>query len=176
MQEALFGGGCFWCIEPIYQMLKGVISVESGYSGGDIENPSYEEVSEGNTGHVEVIKIIFDENIISFRKLLEVFFTIHDPTTLNRQGNDAGTQYKSAIFYKDDSQKNESLDLIKRLDNSGIYNTKIVTEVALFKNFYKAENYHQDYYNKNKTYPYCSLIISSKIEKFKNRFKELLKN
>lgn len=175
MQTAILGGGCFWCTEAIYQKLKGVVSVESGYSGGVKENPTYDEVSSGKTGHAESIKIEFDENITSFEKILEVFFATHDPTTLNKQGNDVGTQYRSAIFYMDDNQKQIAEDLIKKMTDEKWFSGPIVTEVTKYKNFYKAENYHQNYYNSHKNQPYCNIIISPKLEHFADKFKGDLK-
>jgi peptide methionine sulfoxide reductase msrA/msrB len=169
------GGGCFWCIETLFMDLKGVHSVTSGYSGGKIKNVSYKEVCNGNTGHAEVIQVIYDSEIISMKEILKVFFTVHDPTTLNRQGADHGTQYRSAIFYNTDEQKNSALEIIKTLTDAKVYDAPIVTEVSPFINYYKAEDYHQNYYNNNKSQPYCSAVIQPKKEKFEKVFKELLK-
>lgn len=171
---ATFGSGCFWCSEAVFQRLKGVIKVESGYSGGRRENPSYEQVCSGATGHAEVVQVTYDPEIISFEELLEVFWKTHDPTTLNRQGADVGTQYRSVIFYYDDEQKNLAEEYKRKLDEAGIYENPIVTEISPLINFYKAEEYHQDYYNNNASQPYCSFVITPKLEKFKNVFKEKL--
>lgn len=173
METAIFAGGCFWCLEALFQKLKGVESVESGYSGGDIKNPTYEEVCTGKTGHAEVIKIEFDPSILPYDKLLEIFFEMHDPTTLNRQGNDVGTQYRSAIFYTNEKQKELAEKMMESLAPK--YSSKIVTQVKPFTAFYKAESYHQNYYNENQNQPYCSLVISPKIHKFEEKYKDLLK-
>ncbi len=169
------GGGCYWCVEAIYQQLKGVEKVVSGFSGGSIKNPSYREVCEGTTGHAEVVQIVYNPEVISFKDLLEVFFTVHDPTTLNRQGADVGTQYRSAIFYHTDEQKSIAEDIIKRLNASGAYDSPIVTEVKPFTAFYAADAYHQNYYNDNGSQPYCQLVIRPKVEKFKKVFHDKLK-
>ncbi len=174
-ETATFGGGCFWCTEAVFQRLKGVIKVESGYSGGNVPNPSYEAVCTGKTGHAECINISFDPNIISFKKLLEVFFKTHDPTSLNRQGADVGTQYRSVIFYHNEDQKSISNEVIKRLNEEKIWDRPIVTEISAFKKFYMAENYHQNYYNNNTNQGYCAFVITPKLEKFEKVFKELLK-
>lgn len=168
-------GGCFWCIEAIFEDLKGVKSVVSGYSGGKISNPSYEEVSSGNTGHAEVVQITYDTKIISLEELLEVFFTLHDPTTLNRQGADVGTQYRSAIFYHNENQKNIAQTVIKTLNTNKVFDNPIVTEVAAFTKFYKAENYHQEYYELNKEQPYCKAVIKPKMDKLQKVFSDKLK-
>ncbi len=165
------GGGCFWCVEAVYGMLDGVISAVSGYSGGTVKNPAYREVCNGTTGHAEVVEITFDKTKTSLEEILKVFFTVHDPTTLNRQGADVGTQYRSAIFYRNDEQKRIADDIIAALTKEHVYDSPIVTEVTPFKAFYKAEDYHQDYYNNNKdSNPYCSLVITPKIEKFEKVF------
>lgn len=175
LEIATLGAGCFWCVEAIFQNLKGVEKVESGYSGGEIINPSYKEVCTGRTGHAEVVQVYFDPNVISFAEILEVFFETHDPTTLNRQGADTGTQYRSAIFYHNEKQK-EVAELAKEAANeSGNWSDPIVTEISAYKNFFVAEDYHQDYYNLNGTQPYCSAVITPKVEKFKKKFKEKLK-
>lgn len=172
-KTAVFGGGCFWCTEAIFKGLKGIVSAKPGYSGGTIKNPTYEQVSTGKTGHAEATKIIFDPAVISYETLLTVFFATHDPTTLNRQGNDIGTQYRSAIFYTDDRQKEEAEKLIKKLtEESG---AKIVTEISIFKDFYQAEYYHKNYYEHHKDQPYCQLVIALKLKKLHKRFSELLK-
>lgn len=162
---ATLGGGCFWCTEAVFRRLKGVISVTSGYSGGSIDNPDYKQVSAGNSGHAEVIQIKFDPQKISFPQLLEVFWAVHDPTTLNRQGNDVGTQYRSVIFYHDTEQRLEAQKSINELKSTGRYTDKIVTEILPYKNFYTAEEYHQNFFDLNPDYPYCKLIIEPKIQK-----------
>lgn len=169
------GGGCFWCTEAVFAELKGVTKVESGYSGGTVTNPTYREVCTGETGHAEVIEITFDPQLISLKEILEVFFTVHDPTTLNRQGNDRGTQYRSVIFYRDDRQKIVARQVIKDVTAAKLWNAPIVTEVAPFKVFYKAENYHQDYFRLNGEQPYCRAIIAPKVTKFREHFREKLK-
>ncbi len=174
-EVATFGGGCYWCIEAVFQRLDGVVKSESGFSGGHVKNPSYKDVCNGTTGHAEVIQLTFDSTKISFEEILKVFFTMHDPTTLNQQGNDIGTQYRSAIFYHNENQKNSSEKIIAALNNEQVYPSPIVTEVAKFDMFYKAENYHQNYYNDNKTQGYCQYVIQPKIEKFEKVFKDKLK-
>lgn len=175
IQTATFGAGCFWCVEAVFQRLGGVISVVSGYSGGRRQNPSYEQVCSGATGHAEVCQITFDSEKISYRDLLEVFWKTHDPTTLNRQGNDAGTQYRSVIFYHNDEQKELAEKYKQELDSAGIYSNPIVTEIVPFKEFFKAEDYHQNYYNENSNQPYCSFVITPKLEKFTKVFHSKLK-
>ncbi len=175
LATATFGNGCFWCTEAIFQNLKGVQSVISGYSGGKVVNPTYEQVCSGTTGHAEAIQINYDSSQISYAELLEVFWKTHDPTTLNRQGNDVGTQYRSAVFYHDDEQKNLAEKYKKELDASGAFDAPIVTEVTAYSNFYKAENYHQNYYNSHGMAPYCMFVIRPKVEKFKKVFKDKLK-
>jgi methionine-S-sulfoxide reductase len=170
------GGGCFWCVEAVYQMLDGVIKVESGYSGGTIKNPSYKEVCTGSTGHAEVVQITYDKTKTSIDEILKVFFTVHDPTSLNRQGADVGTQYRSVIFYRNDNQRNIARSIIDDLNNNHVYSKPIVTELEPFKSFYKAEDYHQDYYNQNKEAPYCRMVIQPKLEKFEKIFKDRLKD
>lgn len=174
-EVATFGSGCFWCTEAIFLRVKGVIKVESGYSGGNVPNPTYEAVCTGKTGHAEVCQITFDPSIISFTYLLEVFFKTHDPTTLNRQGADVGTQYRSVIFYHTEEQKNTSENIITQLNQEKIWDNKIVTEISPFKKFYKAEEYHQNYYSRNEYQPYCSFVITPKIEKFEKVFSDKLK-
>lgn len=171
---AIFAGGCFWCTEALLKGLKGVISAEPGYIGGQIENPTYDQVCNGNTGHAEAVKIEFDPSIITFGELLSVFFNTHDPTTLNRQGNDVGTQYRSAIFYTSEEQKKEADDLIKMLNESGAYDAKVVTEVTPATTFYVAEDYHKDYYERNKDKTYCQIIIAPKLAKLQEKYHELL--
>jgi peptide-methionine (S)-S-oxide reductase len=172
---ATFGAGCFWCVEAIFQELNGVEKVVSGYMGGDIINPTYKEVCSGLTGHAEVCQITYDPNIISFDELLEVFWQTHNPTTLNRQGADVGTQYRSAIFYHTNEQKKLAEKYKAKLDESGAWDNPIVTEISAVSKFYKAENYHQDYFNNNSNQPYCSFVIKPKIEKFKKAFDKKLK-
>lgn len=173
--QAVFGAGCFWCVEAIFQNLKGVESVESGYSGGEIKNPSYKEVCMGVTGHAEVVKVTFNPEVISYKKLLEVFFQTHDPTTLNKQGADVGTQYRSVIFYENNSQKEAAESAKKAADSSEIWNDPIVTSVEPLKNYYPAEDGHQNYYNQHGDQPYCNLVIRPKMDKFRAKFDELLK-
>ena len=175
-ESAVLAGGCFWCIETIFQDLKGVELVESGYSGGITTNPTYKEVCDGNTGHAEVVRITFDPAVISFEQLLTVFFHIHNPTTLNRQGADAGTQYRSAIFYVNDNQKTSAEKVIADVTASKLWDDPIVTEVTAFDKFYKAEDYHQDYYNNNPNQGYCSVVIAPKVKKFYKEFPQLLKD
>jgi peptide-methionine (S)-S-oxide reductase len=175
LETATLAGGCFWCTEAIFQRLKGVTKVQSGYSGGKTSQPTYKEVCSGLTGHAECVQIVFDKNIISFAEILQVFFKTHDPTTLNRQGNDVGTQYRSAIFYHTEEQKKIAEDIIRQLNESGVYDSKIVTEVTPFTNFYQAEDYHQNYFNENKnSNPYCTFVIVPKLKKFEEVFKDLL--
>lgn len=171
-QIAVFGGGCFWCTEAIFQGLKGVVSVISGYAGGTVPNPTYEQVCGGKTGHAEVTKIEFDPSLISYQDLLKVFFYVHDPTTLNRQGNDVGPQYRSIVLYADDEQKKEASKIIEELKKEG---QNIVTELAPLTEFYPAEEYHRNFYLNNPDKPYCQLIIDPKIKKFEEHFKQLLK-
>ncbi len=171
---AVFGGGCFWCTEAVFGQLKGVVSVMPGYAGGQIANPTYEQVSSGTTGHAEVIRIQYDPEKIAFKDLLTVFFATHDPTTLNRQGNDIGTQYRSVIFYTTEAQKQAAEEFIKKL-NDDPKSKPAVTEVKPLQAVYEAEDYHKQYYERNKDQPYCQLVISPKMEKLHKRFSELLK-
>ncbi len=175
IEVATFGNGCFWCTEAVFGKLNGVISVESGYSGGEMINPDYKSVCSGTTGHAECLQIKFNPDIISFTDLLEVFWKTHDPTTLNRQGGDVGTQYRSVIFYHNDIQKQEAETYKFQLDQSGIYNNPIVTEISAAEIFYPAENYHQDYFANNGSNPYCQLVVRPKVEKFKKSFEHLIK-
>jgi peptide-methionine (S)-S-oxide reductase len=171
-----FGGGCFWCTEAIFQRLKGVQSVASGYSGGKIKNPTYREVCSGMTDHAECTQVVYDKNEISLAEILEVFFKTHDPTTLNKQGADEGTQYRSVIFYTDEEQRKVAEDIKQGLDKSGAFNRQIVTEISPMTIFYKAEDYHQNYYNDNKSKnSYCAIVIVPKIEKFEKYFADKLK-
>ena len=175
MEKGTFSGGCFWCTEAIFKRLKGIRSVLPGYSGGEVDNPTYEEVCTGNTGHAESIQIEFNPKIISFRKLLEVFFYTHDPTTVNRQGNDIGTQYRSAIFYHSESQKDEAEKIISELTKQKVFDKPIITSIEPFTNFYIAEDYHKDYFDRNKDAPYCSITISPKIHKLLEKYKKEVK-
>lgn len=175
LENIIFGGGCFWCVEAVVQRLKGVISVKSGYAGGDVQNPTYEQVSGGTSGHIEVVQVEFDAFIITLDDLLSVFFTSHDPTSKDRQGNDVGEQYRSVIFYTSDEQKAVILSFIKKLETDGVYTKPIVTEVKSAGKFFEAEGYHQNYYNQNKDKPYCQLVIDPKIAKLREKYKFLLK-
>ncbi len=175
LETATFGQGCFWCTEAIFQRLEGVKSVQSGYSGGAIKNPSYREICNGNTGHAEVVQITYDPSVISYTDLLQVMWKTHDPTTLNRQGGDVGTQYRSVIFYHDDEQKKLAEEFKEKLNASGAYNKPIVTEISLLKEFYKAEDYHQEYFNMHGDAPYCQFVIVPKLNKFKEVFRERVK-
>jgi peptide-methionine (S)-S-oxide reductase len=172
---ATFAMGCFWCSEAIFQDLKGVISVQSGYAGGTVKNPSYREVCTGTTGHAEAIQVVYDTTKITYPELLEVFWASHDPTTLNRQGADEGTQYRSGVFYHSEQQKELAEAYKKKLEKEKVYDNPIVTEITPFTNFYKAENYHQDYFNLHGEEPYCTHVIAPKVEKFKKVFKDKLK-
>ncbi len=165
-EAAVFGQGCFWCAEAVYQRVPGVLKVESGYTGGTVANPTYRQVCGGDTGHAEVIRVEFDPEKVSFEKLVDVFFTTHDPTTLNRQGNDHGTQYRSAIFYESDAQKKTAEAAKEKWNKSGRFKNPIVTEITKASTFYKAEDYHQDYFNQHPDQPYCQAIIAPKVEKF----------
>jgi peptide-methionine (S)-S-oxide reductase len=176
LETAVFGGGCFWCTEAIFQRLKGVAAVSSGYAGGEKDNPTYEEVSSGSTGHAEVIKIEFDPKQIRFRDLLEVFFAMHDPTTLNRQGADEGTQYRSVILYANEEQKQEAEKFIAEVTNEKIFQSPVVTQLQKLGKFYEAEQYHKDYYNNNQSKGYCQVVINPKLEKFKKNFASLQKS
>ena len=170
LEIATLAGGCFWCLEAVYTLLKGVIQSVSGYSGGAIPDPSYREVCSGTTGHAEVVQVTFDPQQISYQDLLEIFFTIHDPTTLNRQGNDVGTQYRSAIFYHNSEQKAIAEQVIKEVEAESIWERPIVTEVVPFTAFYPAEEYHQDYFKRNPAQPYCQVIIAPKVAKFRQKY------
>ena len=176
LETITLGGGCYWCVEAVYENLNGVKSAVSGFSGGKTINPSYEEVSSGATGYVEVVQITYDKTVTSLDEIFKVFFTVHDPTTLNRQGADVGTQYRSVIFYKNEEQKRAAQNIIEALNNAKVYDAPIVTALEPFKNFYKAEDYHQNYYENNKNQPYCRMVIQPKLEKFEKLFKDRLKN
>lgn len=175
-EVAVFGAGCFWCVEAIYQRVKGVVSVESGYAGGHVENPTYREVTTGRTGHAEVAKVIYDPSVISYKELLEVFWHTHDPTTLNRQGADVGPQYRSAIFYLNEAQKEIAEESLKETDRSGLWGAPIVTEITPLTNYSTAEDYHQNYFNNNPNAGYCSIVIAPKVAKFKKDFPHLLRD
>lgn len=175
LEVATLGGGCFWCTEAVFDDLKGVESVESGYSGGTTANPTYAQVCSGTTGHAEVIQITFDPRVVSFKQILEVFFTVHDPTTLNRQGADVGTQYRSVIFYHDEEQRRVAQEVIKELDAARVWNAPIVTELAPFEKFYLAEDYHQEYFRLNGAQPYCRMVVAPKVAKFREHYREQLK-
>jgi peptide-methionine (S)-S-oxide reductase len=175
-ETAIFGAGCFWCVEAIYQRVNGVVAVESGYAGGHIENPTYNQVVTGKTGHAEVAKVTFDPKVISYQELLEVFWHTHDPTTLNRQGADVGPQYRSAIFFNSLEQKKTAEESLKRTDASDLWNDPIVTEITPLSNYSTAEDYHQNYFNNNPNAGYCSIVIAPKVAKFKKDFPHLLQD
>lgn len=174
IEVATLGGGCFWCVEAVYQELQGVLKVESGYSGGTVSNPTYREVCSGATGHAEVIQVSFDPAIVPYSTILEVFFSVHDPTTLNRQGNDVGTQYRSVIYYHSEAQK-AAAESAKANVATTIWDDPIVTEISPFDVFYKAEDYHQNYFKDNPSQPYCSFVVAPKVKKFREKYKALLK-
>lgn len=174
-EVATLGGGCFWCTEAVFNEIRGVEKVESGYSGGTLANPTYEQVSTGNTGHAEVVQITFDPDIISYKEILEIFFTTHDPTTLNRQGADVGTQYRSVIFYHNDEQGAIAEQVIDELSSAKIWNAPIVTQIEPFKAFYKAEDYHNEYFKRHPEQPYCKLVIAPKIAKLRKNYRGQLK-
>ncbi len=174
-EVATLAGGCFWCLEAVYENLKGVEKVESGYSGGSLPNPTYQQVCSGSTGHAEVVQITFDPGVVTYRELLEVFFTIHDPTTLNRQGNDVGTQYRSAIFYHSPEQKSTAADVIAELEVQKVWDDPIVTEITPLDEYYPAEDYHQEYFRQNPNQPYCAVAIAPKVAKFRRQYLEKLK-
>lgn len=176
LELATFGAGCFWCVEAIFQRIEGVDKVVSGYSGGHIKNPSYKEICQGTTGHAEVCQLSYDPDVVSFEELLEVFWQTHDPTTLNRQGNDVGTQYRSSVFFHNAEQKELAKTYKKKLDDADIYKDRIVTEIVPFKVMYEAEDYHQNYFNENGSQPYCSFVIQPKVDKLEKVFKDKLKN
>jgi peptide-methionine (S)-S-oxide reductase len=174
-EVATLGGGCFWCLEAVYEELRGVEKVESGYSGGPVPNPTYRQVCTGTTGHAEVVQVTFDPEVVSYREILEVFLTIHDPTTLNRQGADVGPQYRSAIFYHDEEQRRVAEGVISEFEAKGVWDDPIVTEVTPFDAFYVAEDYHQGYYRNNEYQPYCQVVIAPKVAKFRKQYLEKLK-
>lgn len=173
--QVTFGAGCFWCVEPVFEQLKGVLDVYPGYAGGHVNHPSYREVCNGNTGHVEVVRIEYDEDVVDFDQLLKVFWFTHDPTTLNRQGHDSGEQYKSVVFYHDEDQMNRAKASLEEMDNSGGYKDPIVTEVLPLTNFYKAEDDHRKYYINHPEASYCTYVVRPKVEKFQAAFKDQLK-
>lgn len=175
MEKATLGAGCFWCTEAVFERLKGVDEAISGYSGGDVVNPSYREVTTGSTGHAEVVQVFFDPAVISYKEILEVYWKTHDPTQLNRQGADVGTQYRSVIFYHNEEQRKTAEMYKKALDEAGIWDEPIVTAIEPFKNFFKAEDYHQEYYDNNKNQGYCQFVITPKLEKFRKIFSDKLK-
>jgi peptide-methionine (S)-S-oxide reductase len=175
LQTATLAGGCFWCLEAVFDEVKGVQSVESGYAGGHVENPSYKAVCTGMTGHAEVVRITFDPDIVSYRDLLNVFFGIHDPTTLNRQGADVGTQYRSAVFYHDEEQKKIAEEVIKELEAQKIFDRPIVTTLEKMEKFYMAEDYHQEYFANNPYQPYCMAVVAPKVSKFRKHYMDMLK-
>lgn len=172
---ATLAGGCFWCLEAVFEQLRGVTKVTSGYAGGRVPNPSYEAVCTGTTGHAEVVQVAFNPDVISFRDLLGVFFTIHDPTTLDRQGGDVGTQYRSAIFYHDDGQRRVAEDLISELEAEHVFDDPIVTKIEALQGFYPAEEYHREYYRRNASQPYCRAVIAPKVAKLRSKYLEKLK-
>ena len=174
-EVATLGGGCFWCLEAVYDELRGVEKVESGYSGGTVPDPTYRQVCTGTTGHAEVVQVAFDPEVVSFREILEVFFTIHDPTTLNRQGADVGPQYRSAILYHDEEQRRVAEEVISELEAERVWDDPIVTEVTPFDVFYVAEDYHQEYFRNNGYQPYCQVVIAPKVAKFRKQYLERLK-
>jgi peptide-methionine (S)-S-oxide reductase len=173
-QQATLGGGCFWCLEAVYQHVRGVHRVESGYAGGNATDANYDAVCSGRTDHAEVVRLEFDPSVISFKQLLEILFAIHDPTTLNRQGNDVGSQYRSVIFTHDDEQKSVATGLVNHLNDSGVFDNKIVTEISDLPTYYPAEEYHQNYFNLHPDQGYCAFVVSPKVAKFRAQFKELL--
>lgn len=174
-EAATLGGGCFWCLEAVFQQLRGVVHVESGYAGGHQDQPTYAQICDGNTGHAEVVRVQFDPAVISYATLLDVFFTIHDPTTLNRQGNDVGTQYRSAIFTHDAAQREVASEMINRLNAEKIWTDPIVTELSPLSNYYPAEDYHQSYFEINGHQPYCQFVVVPKVQKFRQKFGHLLR-
>jgi peptide-methionine (S)-S-oxide reductase len=176
LEKATLGGGCFWCLEAVYQEMEGVVSVESGYMGGHVDNPSYQDVCGGRTGHVEVVQVAFDPDITTYREILEVFFAIHDPTSRDRQGNDSGPQYRSAIFYHDTGQQGVAEELIRELEGQRIWSRPIVTEVRPAAVFYRAEDYHQEYFRNNPQQPYCAFVVAPKVRKFRDKFASKLRS
>ena len=176
LETATLGAGCFWCVEAVFDDLKGVEDVVSGYSGGQTENPTYRQVCDGTTGHAEVAEIRFDPSVISFKDILRVFFSVHDPTTMNRQGADIGTQYRSAIFYHNDDQKRDAEEVVKEITDEAVYDDPIVTEIVPFEKFWPAEDHHQEYFANNPNVPYCAAVVSPKVKKFRQKFSDRLKS
>ncbi len=174
-EVATLGGGCFWCLEAVYDQMRGVSNVVSGYTGGHVPNPTYKAICTGTTGHAEVVQVTFDRNVVNFKEILQVFFTMHDPTTLNRQGNDVGPQYRSAIFYHSEEQKRIAQEVIGEFEAEGVWDNPIVTEVSPLVVFYEAEDYHQEYYENNPYQPYCMFVVAPKVKKFREKFVEHLK-
>ena len=175
LNKIVLGGGCFWCLDPIYKNLTGVEDVVVGYAGGSVKSPTYEQVCNGRTGHAEVVEVTYNPELVSLNGLLEVFFQVHDPTTLNRQGADVGTQYRSIIMVKNETEKEEVKDIIEKIDQSNLWRSKIVTQIDVLTEFYPAEEYHQDYFEKNPWAGYCQVVINPKVKKFKEKFADLLK-
>ena len=175
-ETATLGGGCFWCLEAVFEQLQGVHSVKSGYSGGARPNPSYEQICSGATGHAEVVQIDFEPSVTPYREVLQIFFAIHDPTTLNRQGNDVGTQYRSVIFFHSKEQSDTARTVIEELDQSGVFSAPVVTELTPLEHFYPAEDYHQEYFRQNSKQPYCQYVIDPKVAKFRAQYFDKLKN
>jgi peptide-methionine (S)-S-oxide reductase len=175
LQQATLAGGCFWCLESAFNSIRGVESAFSGYAGGHDDNPTYESVCSGNTGHAEVVQITFDSEQISYRSILEIFFALHDPTQLNRQGNDVGTQYRSAVYFHNEDQKEAAVNIIREIEDQGIWPNPVVTEVTALSNYHEAEAYHQDYFNNNPQNTYCNMVVAPKLAKFKKTFAENLK-
>jgi peptide-methionine (S)-S-oxide reductase len=167
---ATLGGGCFWCLEAVYSELKGILKVESGYAGGEVKNPTYEEVCSDETGHAEVVQLTYDRGVITYREILQVFFSVHDPTTLNRQGADVGSQYRSVIFYHDENQKRVAKEVIKEIQDQEIWGKPLVTELVPYTEFYKAEEYHQNYFKNNSEQPYCQVVVAPKVAKFRKQY------
>ncbi|MEP1552790.1 MAG: peptide-methionine (S)-S-oxide reductase MsrA [Paraglaciecola sp.] len=175
IQTATLGGGCFWCIESAFNSVSGVVSAYAGYAGGQLDNPTYEQVCSGSTGHAEVVQVNFDADLITYRDILEIFFALHNPTQLNRQGNDVGTQYRSAIYYHDESQKIIASDILQEITEEKIWPDPIVTELTEVNNYYQAEDYHQDYFSNNPQNQYCNMVVAPKLAKFKKKFASKLK-
>ena len=174
-QIAILAGGCFWCLEAVYEQIRGVSSVESGYLGGQTESPSYESICSGTTGHAEAVRIYFDPEVVSYRELLEVFFVIHDPTQFNRQGHDVGTQYRSAIYWRDEAQRDGAQAMLDELDANSVFGAPIVTELTAAPHFYRAEEFHQHYFQRNSQQPYCAGVVAPKLHKFREKFVHLRK-
>jgi peptide-methionine (S)-S-oxide reductase len=175
LETAILGGGCFWCLEAVFDQVQGITDVESGYAGGHVAQPTYQQVCDGTTGHAEVVKLAFDPAVIGFDEILEIFFSIHDPTQLNRQGNDVGTQYRSAIFTLSDAQREQALAKIRELEGEGVWGGKFVTEVTPYTNYYPAEAYHQNYFAQHPGQGYCAFVVGPKVDKFRKKFVERLK-